>query len=174
MIRKHHGIIVDFLGDAVLVFFDSLDMPVKESARRAVCCALDLRQAAHDFNQTMQAEGLPALETAFGLNAGEVVVGNIGSQTRTKYGIVGGPVNLTSRIQTQAEGGEILVSQAIKDLLADDIVLTRSFSAALKGVDGQVSLHHVEDLRSCHGQNQIEATPNNPPSPMEATGGPLP
>jgi adenylate cyclase len=53
------------------------------------------------------------LETAFGLNAGEVVVGNIGSQTRTKYGIVGGPVNLTSRIQAQAEGGEILVSQAV-------------------------------------------------------------
>ena len=173
VIRKHHGIIVDFLGDAVLVFFDSLDMPVKESARRAVCCALDLRQATHDFNQTMQAEGLPALETAFGLNAGEVVVGNIGSQTRTKYGIVGGPVNLTSRIQTQAEGGEILVSQAIKDLLTNDIVVAHSFSAALKGVDGQVSLHHVEDLRSCHGQSQIEATPNNPPSPTEAQGGTL-
>jgi adenylate cyclase len=45
VIRKHHGIIVDFLGDAVLVFFDSLNMPVKEAASRAVCCALDLKQA---------------------------------------------------------------------------------------------------------------------------------
>ncbi len=171
VIRKHHGIIVDFLGDAVLVFFDSLDMPVKESSRRAVCCALDLRQATASFNQTMREEGLPPLETAFGLNAGEVVVGNIGSQTRTKYGIVGGPVNLTSRIQAQAEGGEILVSQALHDLLADDLMVTRSFSAALKGVEDQVILYHVEGLRSCAGQGLLTEPPRSPACCDESQGG---
>jgi class 3 adenylate cyclase len=77
------------------------------------------------------------LETAFGLNAGEVVVGNIGSQTRTKYGIVGGPVNLTSRIQAQAEGGEILVSQSVRDLLAEDLVVPRSFKCQAQGPGGR-------------------------------------
>lgn len=164
VIRRHQGIIVDFLGDAVLVFFDSQDISIKEAARRAVCCALDLKQAAEDFNQTMQEEGLPALETAFGLNAGEVVVGNIGSQTRTKYGIVGGPVNLTSRIQAQAEGGEVLVSKALRDILADDLVVTRSFNATLKGVDHQVTLFLVEGLDSCVGQNLLTETPAAPSS----------
>jgi adenylate cyclase len=164
VIRRHHGIIVDFLGDAVLVFFDSLDISIKEAARRAVCCALDLKQAADDFNQTMQEEGLPALETAFGLNAGEVVVGNIGSQTRTKYGIVGGPVNLTSRIQAQAEGGEILVSQALRDILADDLMVTRSFNATLKGVDHPVTLFLVEGLNSCEDQSLLTETPPTPSS----------
>lgn len=171
VIQKHHGIIVDFLGDAVLVFFDSLDMPVKEAARRAVCCSLDLRQATETFNQTMRDEGLPPLETAFGLNAGEVVVGNIGSQARTKYGIVGGPVNLTSRIQAQAEGGEILVSQAMHDLLADDLMVTRSFSAALKGLEGEVTLYHVEGLHSCDGQSLIDEPPNSPPCCIDSQGG---
>lgn len=164
VIHSHHGIIVDFLGDAVLVFYDSVDITVEESARRAVCCALDLREATASFNQTMQAEGLLPLETAFGLNAGEVVVGNIGSKTRTKYGIVGGPVNLTSRIQAQAEGGEILVSQSLHDLLAGDLIVTRSFQAELKGVEGKVSLYHVEGLLSCAGQGPMINEPsNNPP-----------
>lgn len=162
VIHRHHGIIVDFLGDAVLVFFDSLDMPVKEAASRAMCCALDLKQATHVFNQTMRDEGLPPLETAFGLNAGEVVVGNIGSKTRTKYGIVGGPVNLTSRIQAQAEGGEILVSQSMYDLLGDDLLVARSFKATLKGLEGEVTLHQVEGFRSCDGQNLPDEAPGHP------------
>jgi adenylate cyclase len=171
VIRKHHGIIVDFLGDAVLVFFDSSELPIAEAARKAVCCALDLRQATDDFNQTMREEGLPALETAFGLNAGEVVVGNIGSQTRTKYGIVGGPVNLTSRIQAQAEGGEILVSQSIQDLLSDDLNISRSFSTNLKGVEHDVTLHHVEGLHSCTGQNLKTDQANSLSTKPDSQGG---
>jgi adenylate cyclase len=165
VIRKHHGIIVDFLGDAVLVFFDSLNMPVKEAASRAVCCALDLKQATREFNQTMQDEGLPPLETAFGLNAGEVVVGNIGSQTRTKYGIVGGPVNLTSRIQAQAEGGEILVSQSVYDLLGEDLVVPRSFKAMLKGLEDEVALYQVEGFRPCADQGLPNQPANSPGLP---------
>jgi adenylate cyclase len=113
----------------------------------------------------MQDEGLPPLETAFGLNAGEVVVGNIGSQTRTKYGIVGGPVNLTSRIQAQAEGGEILVSQSVYDLLGEDLVVPRSFKAMLKGLEDEVALYQVEGFRPCADQGLPNQPANSPGLP---------
>jgi class 3 adenylate cyclase len=62
-------------------------------------------------------------------------------------------VNLTSRIQAQAEGGEILVSQSMRDLLADDLLVPRSFSAKLKGLEGEVTLYQVDGFRACSGQN---------------------
>ncbi len=149
VIARGGGIIVDFLGDAVLVFFDSLDRGPQAAARQAVCCALELKEATEEFNQRMRAEGLPDLATGIGVHAGEVVVGNIGSTARTKYGIVGGPVNLVQRIQGQAEGGEIIASQAVLDALGAQLAVSRAFEAHLKGVEGLVKLYSVAGLASC-------------------------
>lgn len=149
VIARSQGIIVDFLGDAVLVFFDSLDDGLEEAVRRAVCCALELKKTTEEFNMRMRSEGLPDLATGIGINAGEVVVGNIGSTARTKYGIVGGPVNLTNRIQGQAEGGEIIASEAVLVALGTQLAVGRSFEAKLKGVEAAVQLYSVEGLASC-------------------------
>ncbi|RJX34691.1 MAG: HAMP domain-containing protein [Desulfarculus sp.] len=154
VISAGQGIIVDFLGDSLLAFFDSLENGPRRAAEQAVCCALELRRATEDFNQQMRSEGLPDLATGIGLHAGEVVVGNIGSFTRTKYGIVGGPVNLTNRIQAQAEGGEIIASQAVVELIGPELKVTRGFEALLKGVEGQVQLYALLDLPSCQPQGQ--------------------
>jgi class 3 adenylate cyclase len=161
VIQAHKGIIVDFLGDSVLAFFDSLNSSPKEAARAAVCCALELRRATDRLNETMSQENLPQLATGIGLNAGEVVVGNIGSKARTKYGIVGGPVNLTHRIQAQAQGGEIIVSQSVYSLLQSEITVSRSFQALLKGVEEEVSLFAVTAFSDCdQGLTQEEDVKN--------------
>lgn len=149
VIRLHKGIIVDFLGDAILVFFDSLNEPIDAAVKRAACCALDLRKATVAFNEQARKEGLPELQTGIGLNAGEVVVGNIGSSKRTKYGIVGGPVNITHRIQALAEGGDILASEAFLRHLADELETTKSFRANLKGIEEQVTLYLLANAQRC-------------------------
>lgn len=149
VISASGGIIVDFLGDSILAFFDSLEEGTPRAVEQAVCCALELRRATAEFNEQMRREDLPDLATGIGLHCGEVVVGNIGSTTRTKYGIVGGPVNLTHRIQGQAEGGEIIVSQAVRDLIGEQLQVARGFQAVLKGVEGQVPLYSLDDLASC-------------------------
>lgn len=148
-IQGHQGIIVDFLGDAALAFFDTLDQPIEQAVRRALCCSLEVRQASQDFNCQARQEGLPELATAIALNAGEVVVGNIGSKARTKYGIVGGPVNLTARLQTLAEGGEIIVSDQFLALAGPAVRVEKSLRAQVKGVPEPVNAHVVSPQQDC-------------------------
>lgn len=149
VIHSHQGIIVDFFGDGVLVFFDSMGSPVAPVIRQSVLCAFDMQEAMERFNGEMTAEGFFEFQTGIGINAGEVVVGNIGSETRAKYGIVGSPVNMTQRIQSQARGGEVVVSHSVYRFIEDagEIKITRSFTAALKGVSGDTKLYGVERLK---------------------------
>ena len=143
VLRRHHGIIVDFLGDAILAFFDPLDGPLAPVGREALQCALSMQQAMLDVNLAGIGQKLPPLHMGIGLHAGEVVVGNIGSETRAKYGIVGSAVNLAHRIQAQARGGEVVVSQAVYRLVQPEVRITREFEVRLKGIQDPVTLYAV-------------------------------
>jgi class 3 adenylate cyclase len=143
VLRRHHGIIVDFLGDAILAFFDPLDGPLAPVGREALQCALSMQQAMLSVNLAGIGRELPPLRMGIGLHAGEVVVGNIGSETRAKYGIVGSAVNLAHRIQAQAWGGEVVVSQAVYQLVQAEVRVTRKFEVRLKGIQDPVTLYGV-------------------------------
>jgi class 3 adenylate cyclase len=146
-IQKHQGIIVDFFGDALLVFFDPLEGPVEPVINRSIDCALEMQRVMEVFNAENSVENLPELKMGIGLNAGEVVVGNIGSETRAKYGIVGSAVNATQRIQSEAEGGEVVISQSVYSAAQDQLTIKKSFEAQLKGIQGSVKLYVVEGIR---------------------------
>ena len=143
VIQEHQGIIVDFFGDAVLVFFDPFDAPVKPMVKKAVQCAFKMQGSMKEFNREMLSENLPSLEMGIGINAGVVVVGNIGSETRAKYGIVGSPVNLTQRIQSTAEEGEVVISDSVYKHVPDDVRVKRKFRIMLKGVQDEATLYGV-------------------------------
>jgi class 3 adenylate cyclase len=147
-IQKHQGIIVDFFGDALLVFFDPLEGPVDPIISRSIACALEMQRMMEVFNAENREENLPELKMGIGLNAGEVVVGNIGSETRAKYGIVGSAVNVTQRIQSEAEGGEVVVSEPVYRAAQEQLTIKKSFEAQLKGIKGNVKLYVVEDARN--------------------------
>ena len=146
-IQRHHGIIVDFFGDALLVFFDPLEGPLEPVINQSISCALEMQRMMEVFNAENRAEELPELKMGIGLNAGEVVVGNIGSETRAKYGIVGSAVNVTQRIQSEAEGGEVVISEPVLRGAQDRLKIKKSFEAQLKGIQGNVKLYVVEGLK---------------------------
>lgn len=145
VIQTHRGIIVDFLGDAILAFFDPLDGPMEPVVQRALNSALRLQKAIEAEN--LAEPGHPALHLGIGLHAGEVVVGNIGSESRAKYGIIGAPVNLTHRIQGQAQGGEVVVSEMVFHHIENMVAVKRSFETTLKGIAHPVTLYAVESMR---------------------------
>ena len=150
VIQQHRGIIVDFLGDGVLVFFDPLDGPVEPMIRRTVDCALEMQENMEHFNAEMEERGLPALQMGVGVNVGEVIVGNIGSETRAKYGIVGSAVNITQRIQSTAKGGDLVISESVYQYLFKDLIIKSSFNVALKGLQEEVRLYSVEGIQNAH------------------------
>ena len=100
------------------------------------------------FNKEMKSENLPELHTGIGINMGDAVVGNIGSTTRAKYGIVGSAVNITQRIQAEAKGGEVIISDSVYDLVKKDLKIRKSFSVQLKGVNGKMNLHIAESIQN--------------------------
>ena len=109
-------------------------------------CGFEMQSVMDQVNEENRTLGIPGLSMGIGINAGEVIVGNIGSQSRAKYGVVGAPVNLTQRIQSAAEGGEVVVSESVHNRTRDDFHVRRSFKTWLKGIQGEVTLYAVEPL----------------------------
>jgi adenylate cyclase len=143
VIEKHEGIIVDFYGDSVLAFFNGVDSDVAARAADAVKCALEMQRECEDVSNRNATEGLPVLGMGIGIHTGEVVVGNIGSETRAKYGIVGSAVNETDRIQSLSKAGTVLISGQTHELLADSIVVGPKCEVGLKGLKGIRELYEV-------------------------------
>jgi adenylate cyclase len=145
IIQEHRGIIIDFLGDAILFFLDPLDGPLAPTLRQALRCALKMQAAAQEMNAAEKE--FPPLQMGIGVHAGEVVVGNVGSESRAKYGIIGAAVNLTHRLQAQARGGEVVISEAAYELAQPGLTIKRTIHTHLKGIHDPVTLYVVEDLR---------------------------
>jgi adenylate cyclase len=126
VIQQHGGTIDEIIGDAILVLFGA-PLAAPDDARRAVLCALGMQKAMAGVNVHNAQQGWPLLEMGIALHTGEVVVGNIGSVKRSKYGVVGRTINTTARIESFTVGGQIIVSptllrQAGRSLLLGDEV----------------------------------------------------
>src|SRR5215510_11564338 len=109
IILAYRGTIIEILGDSLLVLFGA-PLTHDDDAERAVACAFAMQLRLDDTNAPNRQAGLPEVEMGIGIHTGEVVVGHIGSQQRTKYGVVGSAVNLTGRIESYTTGGQILIS----------------------------------------------------------------
>jgi class 3 adenylate cyclase len=144
IIKIHRGIIVDFVGDSVLSFFDPGDKSITTTAKHAVSCAIEMQAELKRFNKEAPKLKLPALDMGIGMNIGQVIVGNIGSKNRVKYGIVGSPVNLTQRIQQEARGHEVLVSEALYRHLSGGFDVERTSEVSFKGVLKPLKIYAID------------------------------
>ena len=88
IIHRNGGTIDEIIGDAILVLFGA-PMVMPDAAQRAVRCALEMQKAMHGVNEYNFQMGWPEIEMGIAIHTGEVVVGNIGSTKRSKYGVVG-------------------------------------------------------------------------------------
>ncbi|MGB0563637.1 MAG: CHASE2 domain-containing protein, partial [Spirulinaceae cyanobacterium] len=142
VITAYQGTIDEFMGDGILVLFGA-PTARPDDARRAVACSVAMQQAMTAVNQEMQARNLPALEMGIGINTGEVVVGNIGSEKRTKYGVVGSQVNLTYRVESYTTGGQILISPTTRAAAGSDLRIDSEQEVMPKGVSQPITIYEV-------------------------------
>ncbi|MCA2977742.1 MAG: adenylate/guanylate cyclase domain-containing protein [Myxococcaceae bacterium] len=142
IIARHGGTIDEFIGDAILVVFGA-PVPLERPELRAAACAIEMLNAMPAINAWNREHGLPAVEMGIGLHSGEVVLGNIGSALRAKYGIVGATINLTSRVESYTVGGQVLMSEATRERCGEALTLGASQVVSPKGVKGPLTIHEV-------------------------------
>ncbi len=149
VVLDYRGTIDEVLGDAMLVIFGA---PIlhDDDAERALACAVAMQLAMIEVNQTLAAEGLPAVEMGIGITSGEVVVGNIGSERRAKYGVVGPPVNLAGRIESYSTGGQILAAESTCEGVPD-LEIADVLEIAAKGFDQPLRVYQVTGVGGRHG-----------------------
>lgn len=139
---KYQGTIDEFIGDAILGLFGA---PIlrDDDAQRAVACALEMQLAMAEVNRLNQMAGYPEVAMGIGINTGDVVVGNIGSSKRAKYGIVGRHVNLTSRVESYTVGGQIFISESTKAACGDLLRIDGQMEVMPKGVAQPMTIYEV-------------------------------
>ena len=144
-IAPYEGTIDEFIGDAILVLFGA---PIyrEDDAARAVASAIAMQLSMQSVNQKLGQMGLPEIAMGIGINTGEVVAGNIGSQSRAKYAVVGNHVNLTARIESYTVGGQILISESTYAEIAEIAKTNGSMEVEPKGVSQPIAIYDIYGL----------------------------
>jgi adenylate cyclase len=119
IVFSHDGTLDKFVGDAlVVVFNDPYRQP--DAEKRAVACAVEMQKEIGNFNREQAAAGKKTLGVGIGVHCGTVVAGNVGSESRMDYTVLGDTVNFTSRLQGKAPAGAVHVSVAVREKTAAD------------------------------------------------------
>jgi adenylate cyclase len=139
---RHGGTLDKFIGDAVMAQWGA---PLGESddVDRAMESALDMMEALDHLNERWSADGRPTLQIGIGLNYGEAFAGNIGSERRLEYTVIGDTVNVASRLCSKAGKGEILVSEEFRTALKTPPRLQPLEPMELKGKSQPVPVYKV-------------------------------
>jgi len=149
VVLAHQGTVDEFVGDAILAIFGA---PVArpDDASRAVACAVAMQESLAALNRVNEAEGLPRLEMGIAVHTGEVIVGNIGSERRTKYGVVGSAVNHAGRIESFTVGGQVLISEATLRAAGDDAHVGERLAVDAKGTREPIVVYDLRGYGDAH------------------------
>jgi adenylate cyclase len=147
-VMDENGVVDKYIGDAIMAVFGA---PVRhpESAISAVRAAIGMRKALAALNKTLVERGAKPIETGIGLHTGDVVAGNIGSEKRMEYTVIGDAVNLASRLEsaTKELGVAVLISQDTYDLVKDHFELRQVKEITVKGREQPVMTYEVVGLK---------------------------
>jgi adenylate cyclase len=145
---RHRGTLDKYIGDAIMAFWGA---PVDDAqhARNGVLAALDMQQERRVLNEKFAARGWPTLNIGIGVNSGNVRVGDMGSQVRRAYTVMGDPVNVASRLEgrTKHYGVGILVGEATRHQVKD-VVFREVDRIKVKGKDEAVTIYEPLGLES--------------------------
>jgi adenylate cyclase len=111
IIFAHGGTLDKYIGDGLMALFGA-PAATPDDATNAVACAAAMQRQVQPINEALRAEGLSEIKVGIGLHTGVATVGYIGSERRTEYTAIGDTVNLAARLEQNAAGGQVLISEA--------------------------------------------------------------
>lgn len=151
IIFKYEGTIDKYMGDGMMAFFGD-PIEYDDHALRAVSAAVEMQKKAIEIKELWKAQGKLELQMRIGVNTGQVVAGNMGSENRVDYTIIGSSVNLAHRLEENAPIEGILISHATYEELANDnykdrvrnIPITSFGSIRVKGLPEEIKVYEVK------------------------------
>jgi len=148
IVSRHGGTLDKMMGDGLMVFFgDPRSHGIRIDAINCVCMALDMKRAMVILQQGWRAEGIQTVPILrIGINSGVCEVGNFGNESRLDYTLLGRSVNLASRLENAAQGGEILISNDTYQLIKDAVYCISKGPLLIKGFAKPVNVYRVVDL----------------------------
>lgn len=163
-VEAEGGIVNKFGGDSLLAVFGSPLNPMADHAQRAVRAALRMREALVEFNREQAASEMPQLRVGFGLATGELVAGNVGSNRKLEYTVIGDPVNLAARLQelTTSMGSEVLMSARTAELAKGVAELRSLGEVEVRGRAEPVEVFALEETPTPQPTKVAEAPSASP------------
>jgi adenylate cyclase len=151
-IIEQDGVVDKYIGDAIMAVFGA-PVAKPDTALRAVRAAIGMRQALVRLNERLVARGMKPIETGIGIHTGELVAGNIGSEKRMEYTVIGDTVNLASRLEgaTKELGVSVLISQDTYELVKDHVEVRPVKEITVKGREQPVMTYEVLSSRGSAG-----------------------
>lgn len=143
---EYGGTLDKFLGDGLMAVFGA---PVQhgDDAERCVRAALRMQERMGHLNHSRRAKGLPELLVGIGIHSGLAVAGNVGSEKRLEYTVIGDTVNLAARLQAIAEGGRIVISRSTYEMVKDIAVCVSMGTTEVKGRREPVDIYEVRSAQ---------------------------
>ncbi len=147
IIFKYEGTLDKYMGDAIMAIWGApIEMP--DHAERAVLASIEMGETMKELQSKWRMEGKREVNIGIGINSGEVVVGNIGSNERLEYTAIGDNVNLTQRLESVAEKGQILISAATYERVKHKVNAQMLDPIKVKGKAEKVVAYSVQGLKA--------------------------
>ncbi len=144
IIQEHDGYINELLGDGMLVVFGA-PKQISNGTKKAVDCARAMQQGLLGVNQKLAIKDYPALKMGIGINTGNLIVGNIGSKKRMKYGVVGETINIAARIESLTVAGQILTSETTYNEISREVKAIGKIRSKIKGYEDPIMIYDVSE-----------------------------
>ena len=156
-IRLNHGTVDKYLGDGVMAFWGA-PVPSDQHAIHACQAALNCRKGIQEMNRSWEVKGKKPFWSRFGIHTGVTLVGNLGSQSRMNYTVVGDSVNLASRLEgvNKIYKTEIIVSSDTRDAVEKEFLFRPLGSVAVKGKQQEVEIYELVESITQATEEQIQ------------------
>ena len=174
IINEHGGIVDKYIGDAIMAVW-GVPASHEQDTQRAVRACLAMREELASLNKLRESRGQPTLLIGMGLNSGEVIAGNIGSEEKMEYTVIGDTVNTASRIEamTKVFGTDLLIDASVFVKVRNLFVFDTAGSGSVKGKTDVVEVYKVLGYIDDNGAKVIVETPFSsyaPTSSEKVTG----
>lgn len=142
VVQKHRGTIDKYIGDLIMAFWGA-PLPDKDHALNGVLTGMEMQRAIRELDPEFDKRGWPRLHIGVGINSGKMNVGNMGSEFRMAYTVMGDSVNLGSRLEglTKEYGVGILISEDTRNLLPSDWAFREVDLVRVKGRGEPVAIY---------------------------------